>query len=162
MGGNKGRKQGKKYQAAPAHNLRLASEEAELYAVFTKLFGGSSTEVMCSDGVSRKCIIRNKFRGRHRRDNRVEVGVLALVGVREWESASHQSVDLLHVYSPEHRQRLVGEVAADWTWLTGGEDGNATASSIEFQSVIPASEKADELPAPDIVCSEDAINVDDI
>ena len=142
MGGNRNRKQGKKHQMPANRNIRTAAEDGEMYAKFTKLFGGSNAEVLCSDGVTRRCIIRSKFRGRHRRDNRVEPGVLCLVGKRLWESARTSStVDLLHVYSAEHRGRVRKEINVSWDWLDD-EPGQTVQSSIAFADEIPGEEEA--------------------
>ena len=165
MGGNKGRKQGKKHQSAATHNLRVVNEDGEMYAVFTKLYGGSSSEVTCSDGKTRLCVIRNKFRGRNRRDNRASVGTACLVGIREWESArALQTVDLLHVYSAEHKLRLKKEVNIDWGWLPDESSLSEDNGSFKFQDdeLANTEEDPDAPICNEVVASEAAINVDDI
>ena len=59
--------------------LRLAEEEGETYATVIKLLGGANCEVVTNDGVTRLCVIRNKFRGRDKRDNTIAPGVWILV-----------------------------------------------------------------------------------
>ena len=166
MGGNRHRKQGKKHQAPQSRNLRLVEEDGEMYAVFTKLFGGANAEVRCSDGIVRKCIIRSKFRGRHRRDNRVEPGVVCMVGLRLWESAnSAATVDLLHVYSNDQKAKLCREVAGDWSWVQEETDQAEDKSLISFvdnQDATEMPELQDDLAPASDEHTETAIDVDDI
>lgn len=108
-GGNKSKRQGRKHISAPQQrNLRFKTEEDESYAVVTKLFGGPNCEVMCMDGILRHCIIRNKFRGRDKKDNNIAPNVWVLVGIRTWEARSDkpQKSDLLAVYSPNDKAKL--------------------------------------------------------
>lgn len=166
MGGNRHRKQGKKYQTPQSRNLRLVKEDGEMYAVCTRVFGGSNAEVRCSDGVTRKCIIRSKFRGRHRRDNRVEPGVMCMVGLRMWESSSSASTtDLLHIYTSDQKTKLCKEVGGDWSWVK--DEGTCTEDQSEFAFVNDdlSEEAADVLPTeplPTVSQIEEAIDVDDI
>ena len=82
-GGNKAKKQGRKHINIPQNrNTRFAKEDGEMYAVITKIFGGPNCEAKCNDGKTRMCIIRNKFRGRGKRDNNVALGTWVLVGKR--------------------------------------------------------------------------------
>ena len=108
-GGNKSKRQGRKYVTAPQQrSIRYKKEQDESYAVVTKLFGGPNCEVMCMDGVIRHCIIRNKFRGRDKKDNTIATGVWVLIGIRSWEARSDkpQKSDLLAVYSPQDKEKL--------------------------------------------------------
>ena len=113
-GGNKTKRQGKKFSfQPPKRNLRLIKEEGEIYAAVTKLYGGANCEVICMDGITRLCIIRNKFRGRHKRDNQIETGTWVLVGLREWEAraADKQSrCDMLEVYNSADKDKLQNTV----------------------------------------------------
>tara|TARA_Y100000389_G_scaffold204246_1_gene255825 strand:- start:18034 stop:18537 length:504 start_codon:yes stop_codon:yes gene_type:complete len=167
MGGNKGRKQGRKHQTVPSVGLRTREDDDEHYAVFTKLYGGSNAEVMCDDGVARRCIIRNKFRGRHKRDNIVSSGVFCLVGLRSWESrATQQKVDLLHIYTPDHRIRLFKEVAMDWSWATADACADDTSQAFQFSAAAQATLEPQEphldVQSTKFVSGEDQIDVDDI
>lgn len=160
MGGNRHRKQGKKHQAPQSRNLRLVGEDGEMYAVFTKLFGGANAEVRCSDGAVRRCIIRSKFRGRHRRDNRVEPGVMCMVGLRLWESAgSAATVDLLHVYSADQKARLCREVAGDWSWMQEEAAHVDDASLFSFAD-SEVQDAAEELPDASSQVTEDQTEAD--
>lgn len=109
-GGNKAKRQAKKFtNTPPKRNLRVIQEEGELYAAVTKIYGGANCEVICMDQVARLCVIRNKFRGRHKRDNQIVVGAWVLVGLREWEVRTVDKLprcDLLEVYTSIEKEKL--------------------------------------------------------
>ena len=118
--------------------LRMIQEEGELYAVVTKILGGSNCSVTGSDNVERLCVIRGKFRGGKRRDNMLRTGTLVLVGDREWETTGKKhTCDLLEVYADSDKDKLKTIVTTvNWSFLTGvGEIGSVRASAtddIEF------------------------------
>lgn len=115
-GGNKSKRQGRKYVNAPQQrSVRYIKEEGEVYAIVTKLFGGSNCEVMCMDGKVRLCVIRNKFRGRDKRDNTISPNVWVLVGIRDCEAriGKPQKCDLLEVYSDGDREKIKSSGGAD-------------------------------------------------
>lgn len=83
---------------------RVPEEKGELFAVVSRLMGGPHVRATCSDGTERLCMIRRKFRGRHKRGNEVGPGTLVLVGMYDWVApgaAKGPQCDLLHVYSRE-------------------------------------------------------------
>tara|TARA_B100000674_G_scaffold137938_2_gene107619 strand:+ start:2051 stop:2581 length:531 start_codon:yes stop_codon:yes gene_type:complete len=136
-GGNKSKRQGRKYVNAPQQrNVRYIKEEGEAYAVVTKLFGGSNCEVMCMDGQVRHCIIRNKFRGRDKRDNTITNNVWVLVGIREWETriGKPQKCDLLEVYSQNDKEKIKSNSDNDISHLLSVSDDttNNYDCDIEF------------------------------
>ena len=104
--------------------LRTAEEEGELYAVVTKILGGSMCSVVGCDNKERMCVIRGKFRGGKRRDNMLRTGTLVLVGDREWETSSKKmTCDLLEVYSDSDTNSLKMTVkTVDWSFVTGVGD----------------------------------------
>ena len=123
-GGNKAKRQGRKFAAPNASKLRVALEDGEVYAVVTKHFGNAMLDVMSIDGVNRLCIIRNKFRGRGKRDNCVNVGTWILVGEREWEmhdNGKKPKCDLIEVYSQAEVEQLK-KTANNWHVLTSAVD----------------------------------------
>lgn len=71
-----------------------------MYACVDKMVGNGRVSVVGADGNPYHCVIRQKFKGRHKRDNMMCAGTWCLVGVREWESRQKSVVvcDLLHVY----------------------------------------------------------------
>ena len=130
-GGNKSKKSARKHvqtsDSSYNRKLRLIEEEGENYAVVIKLLGGPNCEVVCNDGVNRQCIIRNKFRGRDKRDNNIAPGVWVLVGVRDWEARANKPAkcDLLEVYSSNEKDKLKAISSINFTALINAiDDGN--------------------------------------
>ena len=128
QGGKKGKKGGRKHLSAPTHRgVRTVQEEGECYAAVTRLYGGANCEVLCDDGVKRLCVIRNKFRGRGRRDNMIVAGKWVMVGIRDWEARAAgkpQKCDLLEVYNDNDKKRLLSDHQGNWSVLASVEDSN--------------------------------------
>jgi hypothetical protein len=81
---------------------RFPSNEDEIIARVIKKNGQGTCEVLCNDNIKRLCYIRQKFSGRNKRDNFINIDSMLLVGKREWETAKKKKlpkVDLLYVYS---------------------------------------------------------------
>jgi translation initiation factor IF-1 len=111
-GGNRAKKQaskrsGKGAFSSRARTTRLARAEGEIYAAVEKVMGGGFCNVTAYDGREMLCVIRNKFRGRGKRDNLIVPGVWVLIGLYDWEKPRMGSnkkmrrpkCDLLEVYS---------------------------------------------------------------
>jgi len=126
-GGKKAKGMGRKYVGGGNQKkLRLAKEEGEVYAAVTKMLGNANVEVKCLDGKDRLCVIRQKFRGRGKRDNTINLGTWVLIGTRDWETpkVDHLSkCDLLEVYNKDDVLRLL-KTDIDWTGIAGVEDKN--------------------------------------
>ena len=108
-GGNKSKRQARRHiNTSQQKGIRYAKNEGEMYALVIKIEGGSNVEVMCSDGVTRLCIIRNKFKGRGKRDNKIEPNSLIMVGLRDWEvtHTKRPKCDLLEVYSALDKETI--------------------------------------------------------
>lgn len=109
-GGNKAKKQGRKFVNQPKTSCftRMAKEEDELYAVVQKCYGHGMVDVLCIDNITRLCIIRSKFKGRGKQDNMVKLGSWLLVGRRSWEVVvdKKEKCDLLEVYSSEDINKI--------------------------------------------------------
>jgi translation initiation factor IF-1 len=106
-------------------SVRLSDNEAAVYAQVTKYIGNGQCYVMCSDLKTRLCIIRGKFKGRGRRDNKVELGTWVLVGLRTWASSGSdnkkkkEECDLMEVYSELDKQQLRDkEPDVNWSAFT--------------------------------------------
>ena len=110
-GGNKGKGLARKHvnaaKCGSTKQLRVATDEAEKYAIVSKMLGNGMCYVRLLDGSTRDrlCIIRNKFKGRGKRDNILDSGSWVLVGMREW-SSKQDTCDLLEVYNAAERDRL--------------------------------------------------------
>ena len=113
-GGNKGKGLARKHVNAAkcggSKQLRMATDEAEKYAVVSKMLGNGMCYVRLlsggGGGGDKLCIIRNKFKGRGKRDNILDSGSWVLVGLREW-SSKQDTCDLLEVYNDGERDRLL-------------------------------------------------------
>jgi hypothetical protein len=115
-GGNKSKKQARKTVGAPTttQNVRYVKEVGEMYAVITKIYGGKTCQVMCDDGVSRRCTIRRKFMMSRRGDNALALGTWLMAGLYDWEKRADgsQTCDILEVYSAGEREKLKQTVNA--------------------------------------------------
>ena len=125
-GGSGHKKFGRKFTTSAAKNnrLRVSEDEAEVYAIVTKMLGNNMFHCCCIDGVTRLGHIRGKFTGRGKRDNMVQGGKWVLIGLREWDSSGGekagkkmQQCDLLEVYSDSDKLRLKDSVSEDWSIL---------------------------------------------
>ena len=150
LGGKSARK-GSKGVPDSQKATRCAREEGEMYASVTRLLGGQHCEVLCADGDTRLCVIRNKFRGRGKRDNTLARGTWVLVGCRDWETPPPGKLakcDLLHVYSRDDAHRLRAlDTATDWGQLSqrdhGGSDSEVDFVAAGDEDVVFASDDVD-------------------
>lgn len=78
--------------------LRLPNHPLELFACVHKLLGNGRVLVRTFDNIDFQCVIRNKFRGRSKRNNLISVGSFVLIGLHEWENPPKHA-DILSVYS---------------------------------------------------------------
>ncbi len=108
-GGCKSKSQGRKFSSS--HTLRsairLSSCNLEIYACVIKHYGQGRCCVKTVDDKELQCIIRNKFKGRSKRNNLLVIGSIVLVGLREWENTDNYKIcDLLEVYDEEDESKL--------------------------------------------------------
>ena len=175
LGGNKSKKLGRKYINIPTQKaVRLSKQEDEKYAVVTKLYGGANCEVLCEDNVSRMCVIRNKFRGRSKRDNWLSIGVWVLIGLRSWETVTDNKIekcDLVSVYNSGDFEKVKNSVDKPWNTIKV-EVGNHTIEKNDSDEFI-FDNKNDELieelqhnietdKQEIFVIDDEDINIDDI
>jgi initiation factor 1A len=123
-GGNKTKRDARKHIAPQndTRELRVIKEDGEMYAVVKKLLGCGQCLVTCMNGITRNCIIRNKFKGRGKSGNIVDVGAWILVGLRDWEvrkQGKESCCDLLHVYSSGDKEKLLQKNDMDFSALLG-------------------------------------------
>ncbi|MAH20712.1 MAG: hypothetical protein CMB96_04665 [Flavobacteriaceae bacterium] len=137
-GGNKSKKGARKHlNPTSSRAVREKVEEGEIYAAVMKLYGGANCEVICEDGHKRLCIIRNKFRGRGKRDNFIGPGVWVLVGLREWEARTgdkQEKCDLLCVYREDEKKKLKSNASGNWAALAAADPD--TSSKLEEEGEI--------------------------
>jgi initiation factor 1A len=134
-GGNKGKGLARKHvnaaKGGASKQLRVATDEAEKYAVVGRMLGNGMCYVRLLDGSTgdRLCIIRNKFKGRGKRDNILDTGSWVLVGLREW-SSKQDTCDLLEVYNAAERDRLMKNEACFKTVAEVSASAGSASSSI--------------------------------
>jgi hypothetical protein len=114
-GGCNGKKVARKHTTKGKNELRLSKSSDEKYAIVNRLLG-NTCDVICDDGVNRRCMIRGKFTGRNKRDNMLDNGTYILVGMREWvdeglhskqtDNKNIKYCDLLEVYNSMERDIL--------------------------------------------------------
>jgi|LauGreDrversion4_2_1035121.scaffolds.fasta_scaffold20377_3 hypothetical protein len=185
-GGNKSKGIARKHLAGAKESraLRLSECSLEKYGVVTRILGNGMFYVV-TDIASEKQPhllghIRNKFRGRSKRDNTIALGSVILVGLREWEDPNYKECDLLEVYETNEVRQLTKNPSIDLSSLQkhidaysrGTGDVSATSiavgeSEIEF---VEDREYMEGLIPDDIVESssisekkaEDIVDFDDI
>ena len=144
-GGNKSKKQARKTAGgAPtaAQNVRYVKEAGEMYAIITKIYGGKTCQVMCDDGVSRRCTIRRKFMMSRRGDNALAIGTWLMAGLYDWEKRADgaQTCDILEVYSAGEREKLKQTVNAKVIKhimaVTNTLDDNKNGSEFVFSETL--------------------------
>jgi translation initiation factor IF-1 len=141
-GGNKGKSFARKNISSTSNNakLRYSEDEDELYAVVSRMLGNGMCHVNCISGGSIKtclCIIRNKFRGRSKRDNTVAIGTYVLVGLRSWETAKSSAIekcDLVEIYSDFDKNRLMKSIDKPWHLLKLEHKKIEEDDNIEFSN----------------------------
>jgi len=134
-GGNKAKKFANKSFIITDRATRFASVEGEAYAVVQCMLGGSICEVLCIDGVTRLCVIRGKFSGKGKRDNRLSRGSWILVGLRDWEITSKvkPKCDLLEVYNDNDKEKLIKNSRENFRiFLSTNEDDIIDEDQLKF------------------------------
>lgn len=98
---------GRKYQNSGGHSehVRIPSCAAEQFACVTKMFGHGMCEIFTNNNVRLIGHIRNKFRGKQKRQNTITSSMIVLVGLREWES-SPTNCDILSIYDDRELELL--------------------------------------------------------
>lgn len=147
FGGNRHKKMARKniHTGPIQQKTRYSTHSNEIYACCNQIFGGGQIKVVCLDGTEMLCFIRNKFRGRGKRDNTVRVGTWLLVGKRGFETVAKKSKlpksDLLEVYNDYDKENLEQNVMnVDWgvfKYVGVVEDIVKDDGTIEFTENIP-------------------------
>jgi len=186
-GGCKSKRMARKHvNSGPQRSVRKITEDGEMYAIVVKHFGGQC-EVVTTDGVTRMCILRGKFKGRSRRDNNMAQGSWVMIGIREWEvrGDGKTKCDLLCVYSDIERDELkqnsdvkfteLEKVNTEMTGVT--VDNNVAfkddktsdyenimldADNLEVDEVAEDDEVGEDDPQKDGVPDEYVFDIDDI
>ena len=112
-GGKNHKKFGRKF-TQPGGNrvLRQAKEEGEIYACVSKVLGNNMAHILTQNNKTMLLHIRNKFRGRGKRDNTIVMGTYVLAGERTFETIKSDKLsncDLLEVYNVNEVDKLKKE-----------------------------------------------------
>ena len=98
-GGGRTKGLARKHQNAAANrgHTRIPEDDGEEIGIVNKMYGNGMCEVFNNDNIKLIGHIRNKFRGRQKRHNKIEPGQIVLIGLREWESTK-KNCDILTIY----------------------------------------------------------------
>jgi translation initiation factor IF-1 len=99
FGGFKGKTFARKLSKPSSSLVRLPQDDLELFGCVSKLLGNGRVIVHLLDGKDIQCVIRNKFRGRSKRNNLITIGSFVLIGLHDWEAPNFKNADILNVYS---------------------------------------------------------------
>jgi len=153
VGGNKAKKQARNKNAGISpmtQTVRYVKELGEMYAIITKIYGGKTCQVMCDDGVSRRCTIRRKFTTARRGENMLGLGTWLMVGLYDWEKRADgtQTCDILEVYSTGEKEKLKQTVPAkqlkNIVTINNEQDGNKHNSEVNFSEMLGKDAEWDE------------------
>lgn len=112
-GGKNHKKFGRKFtQQGGNRVLRQAKEEGEIYACVSKVLGNNMAHILTQNNKTMLLHIRNKFRGRGKRDNTIVMGTYVLAGERTFETIKSDKLsncDLLEVYNVNEVDKLKKE-----------------------------------------------------
>lgn len=105
-GGTKTKGLARKHQSSGGDTkLRLPTNELELVACVTKMLGNGMCEIYTNKDVRLIGHIRNKFRGRQKRNNMISTSMIVLIGLREWENPV-KNCDILTIYDDSQVMQL--------------------------------------------------------
>ena len=160
-GGNKHKKFARnnvKDKGGFSGKLRKSEHPEEIYASVSKIFGNGRVEILCNDGETRHCVIRNKFRGKGKRDNEVFVGTIILAGRRGWETPNvlrKEVCDLLYVYGNAELNKLRAEPGVNISLLQSTTQ-TQTGDDVDFfddgmnEMNMPSEEEDEEEEADEV------------
>ena len=162
FGGNRHKKMARKnvHTGPIQRKTRYSTHPDEIYACCNQIFGGGQIKVVCLDSTEMLCFIRNKFRGRGKRGNVVNIGTWILVGRREFETTNKklEKCDLLEVYSEYDKKNLEQNVTSvNWQqfkYIGQVEEIVEDDLNIEFTNNIPDEET--------VISTQDIIEEDEV
>jgi len=184
-GGNKSKGMARKHSAGAKepHAVRLSENNLERYGVIVRVLGNCMfyvvTEIASDKQPHLLGHIRNKFRGRSKRDNTITLGSVVLVGLRDWEEPNYKECDLLEVYESNEVRQLMKNPSIDLSSLQKHIDahnrgtGDAASSEagcadVEFveerdymEGMIPEEEEL-EYTSSEVRKAEEIVDIDDI
>jgi len=156
-GGNKSKAIARKHIGERDHrSLRISTNDFEKFGVVTRVLGNGMfyvvTDIASDKQPQLLGHIRNKFRGRSKRDNTISLGSIVLVGLRDWENP-YKNCDLLEVYDQNEVRQLMKNPSIDLSSLQSHintysrETGDIGASAVYLgDSSIEFAEERDFIP----------------
>jgi translation initiation factor IF-1 len=92
-------------QSTTCERVRLPTCELEQYAYVEKMFGNGMCEIFTNSDIRLIGHIRNKFRGRQKRNNIISVGSIVMIGLRDWENPA-KNCDILCIFDEHQIEQL--------------------------------------------------------
>ena len=110
FGGNKTKSFARKLNDDSSSSvLRLPEDTLEVISQVTKILGQG--RIIVNTNLSHipqmQSMIRNKFRGRSKRNHLIQVGSVILIGLHHWEEPNYKHSDVIHIYSPSDVTQLL-------------------------------------------------------
>jgi initiation factor 1A len=179
-GGSRHKKQARKHAVDEneTHRTRLKNpkELCEVYAVVKQMYGQGNCEVICkdnekSDFISRLGVIRRRFKGRNKHHNRIMIGTILLVGLRDWETSTkgkREKCDILEVYNSKDISALKKDKNFDdelFKLIETQNNGEPDEGNWEFdykESGITFDSRGNGVEEDDSSGSGEEFNIDDI
>jgi initiation factor 1A len=158
----------RKHQTRGDSRLRLPECELEQFAIVTKMLGNGMCEIYTNDDIRLIGHIRNKFRGKQKRNNMLSINNIVLIGIREWENPS-KNCDILSIYESnqvEQLRNIPGIKIADllkrqlgYTNSTTNDDDLIFTDDTEDDVVVVAKQR---IPVDFVIEETEEIDLDDI
>jgi translation initiation factor IF-1 len=153
--------------------LRLSACDFEKYGVVTRILGNGMFYVVTdiADNKQPQLLghIRNKFKGRSKRDNNIELGSVVLVGLRDWETPNFKNCDLLEVYDANDVKQLIKTPSIDLSSIQkhidlygkNNSDNTTNTNDIEFSENIDTTIPTQDSEIPTTIDLHNNDNFDD-
>lgn len=148
--------------------LRIPTCEEEQIGLVTKMYGNGMCETYNNENIKLIGHIRNKFRGRQKRHNKIEPGMFVLIGLREWESTK-KNCDILTIYDDNDVNQLKVKPDIKIENLIKLKNANSIISTEETEGIEFVEDEEDELineiknPETEFVIEETGeIDIDEI
>ena len=114
--------------------LRLPEDALEVIGQVTKLLGQGRIIVNTNlpHIAQMQSMIRNKFRGRSKRNHLVQVGSVILIGLHHWEEPNYKHSDVIHIYAPSDVTQLLHRKLIPASFASA--DMDSTSDTFMFSS----------------------------
>jgi|TARA_Y100000389_G_C17266228_1_gene415593 initiation factor 1A len=160
----------KHIRSARDGKLITPSNDLEQICCVTKMLGNGMCEVYTEDNTRLIAHIRNKFRGRQKRHNMINVSSIVMVGLREWENPV-KNCDIMEIYSDSQIEQIknIPSLKIDNALkLRIGAHGIVSKDQDDTFDFAEESEEVDELPSANEFTEKftlnkvDEVDIDDI